>query len=239
MNVVIPMAGLGSRFEKEGYALPKPLIEVAGKPMIVRVIENIGLPKDKHIFITQKAHCDKFNVRHTLKYAVSDCNVIELNGLTEGTACTILKAEEYITDDELIISNSDQLVLDKDFIQRGLNYFRKNNVDGGIWCFLAQETKWSYAELNSDYNVCRVAEKDPISNLATVGIYYFKKGTSFVSAAKSMISKNIRVNNEFYTCPVFNQLIETGAKVKVYMINEMRGLGIPEDLKLFLGEKND
>lgn len=235
MNIIIPMAGLGKRFEEAGYSLPKPIIDVDGKPMIIRVIENIGAEDNHHIFIVQKKHCDTYDTHKILKTVRPSCDIIELNGLTEGTACTILKAEHLIdNNEELVIANSDQLVLDEDFFERGLKYFRKNKMDGGIWCFLTQEKKWSYAKLAPDQTVCRVAEKDPISNMGTVGIYYFKKGSSFVKAAKAMIDKNIRVNNEFYTCPVYNQIIESGEKVAIYMINEMMGLGTPEDLNKYL-----
>ena len=235
MNIVIPMAGLGKRFEDAGYTLPKPLIDVAGKPMIMRVVENLNKVDEKHIFIAQKSHCQAFDVEGTLKIMRPSCELIQLDGLTEGTACTILKAVHLIdNEDELIIANSDQLVLDEGFLEKGLNFFRKNNMDGGIWCFLSQDPKWSFAKISPDCTVSEVAEKTHISDLATVGVYYFKKGSSFVKAAKAMIEKNIRVNNEFYTCPTYNQAIAAGEKIAVYMINVMEGLGTPEDLKKYL-----
>lgn len=234
------MAGLGKRFEEAGYRLPKPFIDVQGKPMIIRVIENLlGYLNNENIKITliaQKSHCDRFNIIEIFQQEnINPCRVIQLEGLTEGTACTLLKAKKYINnDEELIVANSDQLVLDPDFLENGLNYFRKKNADGGIWCFIDSHIKWSFAKLAPDHTVCEVAEKIPISNLATVGVYYFKKGSSFVHGAEAMIEKNIRVNNEFYTCPVYNQIIANGEKILVYMINEMVGLGTPEDLNNYL-----
>lgn len=230
MNIVIPMAGLGSRFVAAGYTQPKPLIDVLGKPMIRRVVENLGIPGN-YYFVAQMSH-PVYEIIASMPYP---SEVIKINGLTEGAACTVLKAKGRInSDEELLLANSDQMVLDKDFVQAGVNYFRKRGLDGGVWCFLCKHPKWSYAKIDDQCLVTEVAEKKPISDLATVGTYYFKKGSDFVRSAEQMIHKNIRVNNEFYTCPVYNELIELGGKVGVYMINEMVGLGTPEDLKAYL-----
>lgn len=232
MNVLIPMAGAGSRFEKAGYTFPKPLIEVNGKPMIQVVVENLNIEAN-YIFIVQKEHYERYNLNHFLKLLAPNCIIIQVDGMTEGAACTALLAKEFINNDQpLIISNSDQ------FVEWDSNQFMysmsTDHIDGGILSFKATHPKWSFAKLGKDGFVERVAEKDPISDNATVGIYYYAKGSNFVKYAEQMIEANDRVNNEFYICPVYNYFIQDGKKIKTYMIDKMWGLGTPEDLKRFL-----
>ena len=232
MNVLIPMAGAGSRFEKAGYTFPKPLIEVNGKPMIQVVVENINVDA-KHIFVVQKSHYDKYNLKTVLNNISADCDIIQVEGVTEGAACTTLLAKEYIDNDEpLLMANSDQ------FVEWDSNEFMYSmvgdNIDAGILTFKSNHPKWSYAKLNADGFVSEVQEKNPISDIATVGIYYWSKGSDYVKYAEQMIEANKRVNNEFYVCPVFNEAIQDGKKVKVFNIENMWGLGTPEDLNYFL-----
>ena len=231
MNVLIPMAGAGSRFELAGYTFPKPLIEMGGKPMIQLVVENINIDA-KHTFVVQKSHYEKYHLNHLLNLISPGCNVVQVNGITEGAACTTLLAKKFIDNDEsLVIANSDQ------FIEWDSNEFMysmvTDNIDGGILSFEATHPKWSYAKLDENGFVCEVAEKKPISKIATVGIYYWKKGSDYVKYAERMIDKNIRVNNEFYVCPVYNEAIEDGKKIKVFGIDKMWALGTPEDLNFF------
>ena len=232
MNVLIPMAGAGSRFEKAGYTFPKPLIEVNGKPMIQVVVENINIDA-KHIFVVQKSHYDKYNLETVLNNISPDCEIVQVDGITEGAACTTLLAKEYIDNGEpLLMANSDQ------FVEWDSNEFMYSmvgdNVDAGILTFKSSHPKWSYAKLGDDGFVCKVEEKNPISDMATVGIYYWTKGSDYVRYAEQMIEENKRVNNEFYVCPVFNEAIDEGKKIKVFNIEKMWGLGTPEDLNYFL-----
>mgnify|MGYP006078805013 CR=1 FL=1 len=231
MKVLIPMAGRGKRFEDAGYSFPKPLIEVNGKPMIQIIIENLNF-SDQHIFIVQKDHMEKYSIKEMLNLIKENSEMISVNEITEGAACTVLLAKELINnDEELVIANSDQWVNWNN--QHFLSYLREKNADGGIVTFIATHPKWSFVKIDEEGLVTEVAEKKPISNIATVGIYYFKKGSDFVQAAEQMISKNIRTNNEFYVAPVFNEMIASGKKILTYPIAEMRGLGTPEDLKRF------
>ena len=238
LNIVILMAGLGSRFAKAGYKLPKPLIDVHGIPMIRLVIENVrpALPH-RFVFICQNAHIQEFGLREKLQEWAPGAAVIGLDGLTEGAACTVLTAREFIDNDQpMMIANSDQYVdIDitpyvQDMGQRGL--------DGLIMTMQADDPKWSFAGLDENNLVTRVVEKEVISSHATVGIYNFASGKDFVAAADRMIAKNLRVNNEFYVAPVYNEMIGDGAKIGVYDIGSegsgMYGLGIPPDLDLFL-----
>jgi len=234
MNVLIPMAGAGTRFEKAGYTFPKPLIDVKGKPMIQLVTESLNI-NAKFIFIVQKEHFEKYALKHTLNLIAPNCEIVQVDGVTEGAACTTLLAEDLINNEEpLLIANSDQY-LDWDSNQF-MYSMTGDNIDGGILTFPSTHPKWSYAEVGSDGMVTRVAEKQPISEHATVGVYYFRRGENYVRAAKQMIDKNIRTNGEFYVCPTYNYCILNKEKVKIYEIDEsqMWGLGTPEDLDYFL-----
>lgn len=236
LNILIPMAGAGSRFEQCGYTFPKPLIEVNKKPMIQTVVENLNF-EAQHTFIVQKAHKDKYNLDSMLQLIRNGCNIVEIDGLTEGAACTTLLAKDYINNDKpLIIANCDQ------YIEWNTSEFmykmQEQDVDAGILCFNSTHPKWSFAKIDECGFVTEVAEKNPISDIATVGVYYWKKGSDYVKYAEQMISNNIRHNNEFYVCPVFNQAIKDGKKIKTFMIEKMWGIGTPEDLRYFLENYN-
>jgi HAD superfamily hydrolase (TIGR01509 family) len=232
LNVIIPMAGAGSRFADAGYTFPKPLIDVNNKPMIHHVVDNIGIEAN-YIFVVQKEHREKYNLDTLLNLITPNCTIVEVDGLTEGSACTTLLAKEHIDNDKpLFFANSDQHVVwdPMDFMYE----MQESKVDGGIVTFKATHPKWSFAKSDKNGFVTEVAEKNPISDNATVGFYYWKKGSDYVKYAEQMIEKNIRTNNEFYICPVFNEAIGDSKKVKMYECEEMWGLGTPEDLQNYL-----
>ena len=232
MNVLIPMAGAGSRFAAAGYTFPKPLIDVNGKPMIQMVVENLNIDAN-FVFVVQKEHREKYNLDTLLNLIAPNCKVVEVDGLTEGAACTALLAKEYIDSDApLFFANSDQ------FVEWDSNEFfykmNETDADGGIVTFKATHPKWSFAKIDDNGIVTEVAEKNPISDLATVGFYYWKHGSDFVKYAEQMIANNVRVNNEFYVCPVFNQAIDGGKVIRTFDVPKMWGTGTPEDLKYYL-----
>lgn len=237
MNVLIPMAGAGSRFEQAGYTFPKPLIEVNGKPMIQTIVENLNIDA-KHIFIVQKSHYEKYNLKYLLNLITNNnCEIVQVDGITEGAACTTLLAKKFIDNDEpMVMANSDQ------FLEWDSNEFMysmvADDVDGGIVSFEATHPKWSFAKLDKDGFVSEVAEKKPISNIATVGVYYWRKGSDYVKYAEQMIDKDIRTNGEFYVCPVYNEAIGDDKKIKVFSIDKMWGLGTPEDLERYVNDFN-
>ena len=232
MNVLIPMAGAGSRFASAGYTFPKPLIEVNGKPMIQVVVENLNIEAN-YTFIVQKEHYEKYSLQYLLNLIAPNCNIVQVDGITEGAACTTLLAKEFIDNDApLVMANSDQFVEWNS--NECLYAFNADGIDGGIVSFKATHPKWSYAKVGDDGFVSEVAEKKPISDNATVGIYFWKKGSDYVKYAEQMIEKNIRTNNEFYVCPVFNEAIQDGKKVRIKDIERMWGIGTPEDLNYFL-----
>jgi dTDP-glucose pyrophosphorylase len=238
INIVVPMAGRGSRFSSAGYTVPKPLIPVGREPMIQWVIDNVR-PAQEHrfTFICLEEHLVAYpNVNETLRKLCPSCNIVTVKRVTEGAACTVLLAKDYINNDyPLMIANADQFVeLD---INKYLSKMDYENASGLIMTFWSDHPKWSYCRMKTDGSVQEVVEKKVVSNEATVGIYNFRHGRDFVRAAEKMIAQDIRVNNEFYVAPVYNQLIAEGAKVVVAATGReyagMYGLGVPEDLNFF------
>lgn len=232
LNILIPMAGAGSRFEQAGYSFPKPLIDVNGKPMIQEVIESLKI-KANYIYIVRKEHYDKYNLKYLFNTITPNCKIIQVDYLTEGAACTTLLAKEYINENKsLLIANSDQLI---DW--NPTNFFYKmieSKSDGGILTFRSTHPKWSYVKLDEYGNVIEVVEKKVISNIATVGIYWYNKGSEYVKYAEQMIQNNIRVNNEFYVAPVYNEYLKDNKRIRTFDVDKMIGLGTPEDLENYL-----
>jgi NDP-sugar pyrophosphorylase family protein len=238
LNIVLPIAGRGSRFATAGYTLPKPLIPVHGSPMIAAVVRNVR-PRCEHrfIFVALAGHLEHAGMRDALEAAAPGCVIVPVDRVTEGAACTVLLARKYIdTSDSLMLANSDQWV-DID-INDYLAAMERHRADGLIMTMEADDPKWSFVGLDKSGFVTRVVEKQVISNEATVGIYNFRRGSDFCRAADQMIAKNLRVNNEFYVAPVYNEMIEEGARIAIHNVgsegNGMYGLGIPSDLDLFL-----
>lgn len=233
MKVLIPMAGEGSRFAKEGYTFPKPLIDVNGKPMIQSVVENLGFDAD-YIFLVRKNHLESFSGLQNLLQRITKnrSTVVEVDSLTEGAACTALLSRHIIdSEEDLLIANSDQII---DFNRINFNIIKSlAPIDGAIFTFNSVHPKWSFARVEGNF-IVEVAEKNPISDVATCGIYWFKKGSDFLISADSMIRKNIRVNGEFYIAPVYNELINDGKKIVPFFVNKMHGIGTPEDLDQYL-----
>jgi len=234
INVLIPMAGNGSRFEKAGYTFPKPLIDVRGKPMIQRVVENFGFDAN-FIFIVKKEHREKYALDIMLKLIAPNCKVIDVDKTTEGAACTTMLAKEYIDNDkELIMSNCDQYI-DTDIIQF-LYSARNKNVDSSFLCFEGTHPKFSFAKVDDNGFILEVAEKRPISNIANTGLYYWKRGSDFIKYTERMIEKNIRVNGEFYSAPAANEAIKDGKRINAQILqsDKMWCLGDPESLTNYL-----
>jgi dTDP-glucose pyrophosphorylase len=240
VNIVIPMAGLGARFAAAGYSLPKPFIDVGGSPMISRVMDNLRVQGAHYTVIVWKQdalnHPDiltQLEQAFPVQFLPIDCR-------TEGTAATLLFARHAINNSEpMIVANCDQLV--DGGIEPMIADFRARELDGMIMAFEDSERnpKWSFLRLDQQGLVVETREKVPISSFATVGIYVFRRGADFVDAAIEMIVRNDRVNNEFYTCPVYNYLIDRGQRVGAFFIEQaaMHGLGTPEDLDAFLKAK--
>jgi len=237
MKILIPMAGEGSRFVKEGYTFPKPLIDVNGKPMIQKVVENLDFASE-YVFLVRKKHIESYEGMIDTLHRITNgsCTIVEVEGLTEGAACTALLAREYIDcDDDLLIANSDQFIEYQR--ENFLSLKNMTNSDAIVWTFNAVHPKWSFVKTNARGFIIEVAEKRPISNIATCGIYWYRKGSDFVKYADQMIKKNIRVRNEFYIAPVYNELIGDNKSLIPFYVHKMWGLGTPEDLRHYVEKK--
>jgi len=237
INIVIPMAGRGSRFAVAGYADPKPLIRIRDAAMIELVIENLR-PSVPHrfVFLCLQEHLERYPLETMLRSHAPDAIVIPISGVTQGAACTVLLAKEHIdSDDPLMIANSDQWVDCR--IDDYLSVMDARDADGLIMTMTATDPKWSFIRWEEPWWIREVVEKKVISHEATVGIYNFRRGNDFVSAAERMIEADLRVNGEFYVAPAYNELIAAGQKITFHNVGAeaagMYGLGIPADLKLF------
>lgn len=231
------MAGMGSRFANAGHALPKPFIDVAGKPMIVRVMENLSQPNAKFVLLARKEHIETNQDLIREIQSQFDASFVPIDKLTEGTACTVLFSRALLSADEpVVIANSDQIV--DDCFSQYIEDARDRNLDGSILTFTDAELnpKWSFAKIDSEGFVTEVQEKKAISEYATVGIYYFRRADELVDSIIQMIIENDRTNNEFYICPTYNYLIRSGKKVGIFNIDQsqMHGIGTPEDLIAYL-----
>ena len=238
-NIVVPMAGRGARFTEQGYTDSKPFIDVNGKPMIQRVIENLGIEFDKNymfVLVCLQEDFDKYDF-HQFKDIIGhdSYDVVILDDVTEGAAQTILQAKDLINDDiPLLTLNTDQMI---DYNPEKMWEIAKQ-FDGYIPCFWGNSEDWSYARTLDNGYVQEVAEKKVISNNATAGYYYWKKGSDFVKYAEQMIEQNSRTNGEFYVAPVYNWAILDGKKVGIGMVDEIYELGTPEYLERYLEENN-
>jgi dTDP-glucose pyrophosphorylase len=235
LTIVVPMAGRGSRFADAGFTDPKPLIPVRGAPMIKLVIDNLR-PTRPHrfVFVCQREHVADYGLERLLGQWAPGCAIVQLDGVTEGAACSVLAADAWLDDSPLMIANADQ------YLDVAIDHYldRMAGADGLIMTMTASDPKWSFVAVDGQGMVTAVAEKVPISDEATAGVYNFARGRDFAEAAREMIARDVRVNGEFYVGPVYNMLIEKGAKIAIHNIgseaNGMYGLGVPSDLALFL-----
>ena len=235
LTVLIPMAGAGSRFATAGYSFPKPLIEVRNKPMIQVVVDNLNVDC-KFVYIVQRSHYEKYNLNYLLNLITPGCEIVQVEGVTEGAACTTLLAKEYYDNENpLLIANSDQFI---EWDSHNFFYTCGEKIDGLILTFESTHPKWSFVR-EEDGKIVEIAEKKPISNIATVGIYFWKRGCDYVRYAEKMIRDGKRVNGEFYVAPVYNDAIEDGLTIKKFNISKMWGIGTPEDLGYFLENYKD
>ena len=240
LNIVIPMAGHGSRFQQAGYADPKPLIPVHGVPMIRSVIDNLR-PKCDHrfIFLCQATHINDYPLETILREAAPGCQIKTLDRVTAGAACTVLLASDFIDNQSpLMIANCDQWIdasID-DYLAVGM----QDGTDAFLMTMKDDSPKWSYVQRDDQGRIEGVIEKVVVSDEATVGIYNFARGADFVASAKDMIRENDRSKNEFYVAPVYSRIIQKGRRVETVSIGDagdvMYGLGTPDDLEKFLGQ---
>ena len=235
LNIAIPMAGRGQRFADAGYELPKPLISIHGQPMIHVVLDNLTPTCDhRFIFLILREHAEQYEVDKKLLQWAPGSVVVYVDEVTQGAACTVLLAREFIeNDDPLMIANCDQ------YIDTDIDAYiaSMGDADGLIMTMWADDPKWSFVRRNSQGRVVQVVEKQVVSNEATVGIYNFRRGSDFVKSVEAMMAADLRVNNEFYVAPAYDQMIQNGARIECFDIGRigagMHGIGVPTDLTAF------
>lgn len=228
MNIVIPMAGGGTRFREAGYLKPKPFIDCGGKPMIQRAMDTLDFEAPHTFYVVMMD-------RQFREFEIRKENVIPvlIKEMTAGAVCTVLKAKEHINNDEpLIIANCDQYIeWDPDKFLRAASA-----CDGALVTFNSTNPHHSYVRIAPEGHIIEVAEKRVISDNANVGVYYFRNGRLFVEMAERMIAKNERTKGEFYIAPVYNELIADGYFIMPYEVDvyKKHHLGTPTELSIFL-----
>lgn len=235
MNILVLLAGSSTEFYNQGFLYPKYLTEINGKPLIEHVISSLkSFKKENFIFCLLKEDCQRFHLDNVVRLLIPNAEIIQVENMTKGAACTALLTIEHINnDEELFIVNGDQ-ILDAELTE-AIKEFRSKDFDGGIITFDSVHPRWSYVRLNKDNLVIEAAEKRPISKHATAGSYYFRNGKDFVSSAMSMIEKDASVNGLYYVCPAYNEMILALSKIGIYNIPREKYLSVasPEGVKSF------
>ncbi len=234
MIAVMPMAGRGSRFADIGIATPKPLIDVRGRPMYSWAMDSLPLELvEKVVFVCLREHLEQCNLQADIetRYAKLDPVILCIDDVTEGQACTVLVARDYIDNDEpLVIYNADTYC--RTSLAQTLPALQEK-ADGVLSVFKAPGDKWSFARTNEEGRVVETAEKNRISEWACTGLYHFSRGADFVRHADAMIADQQRTNREFYVAPLYNRLIADGADIQIDEALEVWVLGTPADLNHF------
>lgn len=239
---LIPMAGKGARFAREGYRDPKPLIPVSGKPMIVQAAGS--LPQaDKNIFVALADHLDNYPMEKEIKKFDRKAEIVRLDKVTEGQASTCeagLKGENLNA--PLLIGACDNGMLwDRTRYERLID---SKAVDVIVWSFRRHPSSernpkmYGWVETKEDDTITRVSVKSPISSHpyddhAIVGTFYFRKAAFFMDALKRLYEKDVRVNNEYYVDSCINEALEMGLKAKVFEVDAYISWGMPDDLKCY------
>jgi NDP-sugar pyrophosphorylase family protein len=231
LNIVMPMAGLGSRFRQAGFQAPKPLIDVRGRPMYAWATESLPLDRSTRlifILLATQPECPDLQRDIEQRYARHRPTVLTVPELTAGQAITVLRAEELIDCDEPLLIHNADTAFESD--PAWVDQAWQNQLDGALLVFPSQERRWSFSRENAAGWVDQVREKEVISPWATTGTYWFRRGSDFVRAAKTRFQSGRREASEFYVGPLYNDLIAEGAKVKNFEIRKLYCFGTPEDL---------
>ena len=237
---VIPMAGNAQRFKDEGIIEPKFLLEVKGRTLFEWSLESLPLDiAEKIIFICLQEHEKKYNVRNFIKKIMEkkfprlNYEIIFLDKTTKGQVETVLHAKKHINNDATIVIYN----IDTHFVSTRLRSkllrIKNTSNDGLLGAFNSNDKKLSFIELDSKEFVKRTKEKEPISNIASTGLYTFSKGKDFVVAAEFMLSNNLSTNNEYYVSELYNILIKQGKKFVIDLADDFAPLGTPDDIKKF------
>jgi NDP-sugar pyrophosphorylase family protein len=234
IQIVVPMGGEGRQFAERGYTFPKPLVEIAGQPLIEIVVRNLT-PSTPHqfVFVCKREHVENFALGDVLRLVAPGCQIVTMGQPTAGALCSVLLGMEHLQHEgELLVANADQWI--DASIDNFLDAARASNWDGAMVTFPNTHPRWSYARTENGL-VVAVAEKQPISRNATAGLYYFRHAIDFVRGAERRLLKNATFSGEYYVAPVYNELVLTGKKIGIFPIeaSQMHGLGTPEEVERF------
>ena len=239
LHIIMPMAGEGSRFTKQGWTTPKPLIELNGIPLFLRAINSVSIDKVsmKYSFIVRQEHIDKYQIDKRIMTILPNAKIFSVQKTTRGAVETCLMAESVISNDDGI------LVMDCDLEFRSTAYINgirqilekpMEDVDGGMLVsFESNLPKYSYAEIDKNYRVIRTAEKEVISNHALCGAYFFSTGKGFLNAAHRLINEQNFSKPEFYVSLLYNYLLQNGETIQLAEMEEYHSFGTPEELKMY------
>ena len=240
LHIVMPMAGEGSRFLKEGWTTPKPLIELNGQPLFKHAISSVT-DKDiqmKYSFIVRQEHIDKYQIDKGIRSFLPEANLFSVVKTTRGAVETGLIAENAIADDDaVIVMDCDLEFRSKKFmeiIKQILNKPIEEATGGALVSFESNEPRYSYAALGEDGFVARTAEKEVISNHALCGAYFFASGRRFKQIAHLLLAEPAFTKPEYYVSLLFNYLLKDGEKVWLAPMEEYYSYGTPEELKRYL-----
>lgn len=236
LHIIMPMAGEGSRFAKAGWTTPKPLIELRGVPLFMRAINSVALEgvDMKYSFIVRQEHIDNQGIDKLIKDIQPDANVFSVLKTTRGAVETCLVAESAIDDEDAIV------VMDCDLEFRSVRYNElvaaalsvpANQADGGaLVSFNSDNPRYSYALVDNEGRVLRTAEKEPISNHALCGAYFFGSGRDFKRIAHQLLDDGTQGKAEFYVSLLYNYLLAEGKVVRLATMEEYYSYGTPEEL---------
>jgi len=230
VNIVIPMAGRGSRFADVGFDLPKPLIPVHGRPLYAWATECMPLDlATRLVFVCLREHLDHHPLAEDIRTRFGDLDpvIVALDGVTDGQLCTVLETRDHLVDGGLAIYNADTYCR----AHLGETLAADPDLDGVIGVFEADGDHWSFARLDDTGIVVETAEKRRISPWATTGLYHFADVAQFLAAADAMIAADERTRGEFYVAPLYNRLIADGARIGVDVADQVIALGTPEELE--------
>lgn len=245
LYIVVPMAGRGVRFAEAGYDLPKPLIDVVGRPMISWVVDSLkpGLEAlslvegidYRFVFVVLSEHIESFGIDYIIKSLYADSIIIALDNVTKGCLCTVLGACEFLDNsgltqmsDSLLVANSDQ------YFVGGLDTLLSCKEDGGVLSFRSDDPACSYVCLDESGYISYVAEKVVVSDRANVGVYFFRSLDNFVNYGKEYVSSGSMLNGEFYLAPMMNLMVDAGNRLVSVDVEEFWGLGTPERFNAFV-----
>lgn len=240
LHIIMPMAGEGSRFKKEGWTTPKPLIELNGIPLFKHAISSVSADDIslKYSFIVRQEHIDEYKIDEGIKSFQPDANIFSVLMTTRGAVETCLIAESAIADDDAVI------VMDCDLEFRSTKFIKiikeilAQSVDeasgGALVSFESNEPRYSYAALDEDGFVTRTAEKEVISNHALCGAYFFSTGKRFKQVAHKLLNEPEFKKPEYYVSLLYNYLLADGEKVRLAPMEEYYSYGTPEELKQYL-----